>query len=163
MDLKYYDDNNSKWVSLKTVCGVEGVADTATDDDSAFATPKYVTSKIITKDGNLVKYLNEIILNKEIALGGKNITKNGFVSNIELKDENGTVTLTPTYGEIADDEKGNFVSDVSFENGNLKIARTNISSDILNPISSGSDIPDSNTAGFFYLQIEESNNSEASA
>lgn len=161
MDLKYYD--NGEWISLKTVCG-ESVEDTTSvDDDSTFATPKYITNKVITKDGNnLIKYYDGTILNKEVKFDDK-VTKKSFVSDIELKDENGTVTLTPTYGEIEDNEEGNFVSDISFEGGNLKIERKNISSDILNPISSGPDIPDSDTAGFFYLQIEGSSDSEASA
>lgn len=160
MDLKYYD--NDQWVSLKAVCGVESVEDTSASDDSTFATPNYITNKIITKDDNLIKYYDGTILNKEVKLDDE-VVKKSFVSDIELNEENGTIKLTPTYGEIEDNEKGNFVSDISFENGDLKIKRENISSDILNPISSGPTIPNEYTKGFFYLQIEESGNSDPSA
>ena len=73
-------------------------------------------------------------------------------------------TLTPIYKSIDQDISGDFVSSVSFdtETGNLKITKKDVPSSVLNPINSGSDIPDIDTAGFFYLQIDESSESEAS-
>jgi hypothetical protein len=164
MDLKYYD--NGEWISLKTVCGVEGVEDTPVDDDSTFATPKYITSEIITKDeNNFDKYHDGTILNEKIKLNNNNVEEKTFVSKIELLDDkNGTITLKPLYNKIQTENEGNFVSNVSFDDdNNLKITKADISKDILSPISSGPEPPNKDTRGFFYLQTEGSNNSELSA
>ena len=76
MDLKYYDDNGNsegKWISLKAVCGVEGVEDTSVNDDSTFSTPNYITNKIITKNkNNVIKYYDGTILNKTVKLSNSN-------------------------------------------------------------------------------------------
>ena len=158
MDLKYYD--NGEWISLKATNNIA-----ANNNDSAFTTPKYIIENLVKEDGNFIKYYDGTILNKKIKLDNNVEEGSAFVSKIELLDDkNGTITLKPSYNKIQTENEGNFVSNVSFDDdNNLKITKANISSDILNPISSGPDIPDSNTAGFFYLQIEESSNSEASA
>lgn len=164
MDLKYYKDNGNgkgEWVSLKVQ------SNTSVNDDSTFATPNYIINKIITKDkDNVIKYLNEIPLNKAVLIDNSKADKPSFVSNIELSYDtnNGMTTLTPIYKRIDQDISGDFVSSVSFdtETGNLKITKKDVPSSVLNPINSGLDIPDIDTAGFFYLQIDESSESEAS-
>ena len=66
MDLKYYDDNGNgegKWVSLKAVCGVEGVEDTSVNDDSTFSTPNYITNKILCQLKNGYCFSNLFTIN----------------------------------------------------------------------------------------------------
>lgn len=166
MDLKYYDDNSGKWISLKAMCGVADVADTSINDDSTFATPNYITNKVITKDEkNIIKYYDGTILNKTVRLSNGNdgdLENKFFISKINLQDNNeGTVILTPTYSGIVVGE-GDLVSNVSFhdETGDLEITKIKISEDVLNPISSGTEIPNENTPGIFYIQTEENNTTE---
>lgn len=163
MDLKYYDDNSGKWISLKAMCGVADVADTSINDDSTFATPNYITNKVITKDEkNIIKYYDGTILNKTVRLSNGNdgdLENKFFISKINLQDSNESeiITLIPTYGGIEASQEGNLVSDIFFNpsTGNLEIMKTEISEKALNPISSGSTIPDNNTLGLFYIQIED--------
>ena len=154
MDLKYYDDNSGKWITLKVQ------SNTDPNNDSTFATPKYIINNLIKKEGDFVKYYDNTILNEKIKLA--NSQEKNFISNIKLQNNNnGTVILTPTYGGIVVGE-GDLVSNVSFhdETGDLEITKIKISKDVLNPISSGLTIPDSNTSGIFYIQIEEKTQNE---
>lgn len=157
MDLQYYDDNSGEWVSLKAQ------NDTDINNNSTFTTPSYIIKKLIKEEDGFVKYpgsKGSIILNEEIKLA--NSKEKNFISNIKLQNNNqGTVVLTPTYGGIVVGE-GDLVSNVSFhdETGDLEITKIKISKDVLNPISSGLTIPDSNTPGFFYIQIEEKTQNE---
>ena len=158
MDLQYYDDNSGKWISLKVQ------SDTNPNNDSTFTTPRYIINNLIKKQGDFVKYYDETILNKTVKLSNSNNgdLKNKFcISKINLQNNNEGAVITPTYGGIVVGE-GDLVSNVSFhdETGDLEITKIKISKDILNPISSGLSIPDSNTPGIFYIQIEEKTQNE---
>ena len=159
MDLQYYDDNSGKWISLKVQ------NDTDPKNDSTFTTPRYIINNLIKKEGDFVKYYDNTILNKTVKLSNSNdgnLKNKFFISKINLQDNNeGTVILTPTYGGIVVG-KGDLVSNVSFhdETGDLEITKIKISEDVLNPISSGTEIPNENTPGIFYIQIEEDNTIE---
>lgn len=167
MDLKYYD--NDQWISLKTVCGESVEDSTSVNDDSTFATPKYIINNLVEKkDGNFVKYYDGTILNEKIEIDTDVETKD-FISKIELNNtkKEGTTILTPTYGEIVESTEstpsGNIVSNISFNSGNLEVAKGKLSDNLLSLISSGPDVPDDKTKGFFYLQTEGSSNSDISA
>lgn len=154
MDLKYYDDNSGKWISLKAQ------NNTSVNDDSTFTTPSYIIKKLIKEENDFIKYPGSngpIILNKKIELEKENSEEGFFISNIELdNNEEGTIKLISAYGGIKTND-GNFVSNVSFEDGSLKIEKENISENVLKPISSGIEIPNEDTPGIFYIQIEEDN------
>lgn len=154
MDLKYYDDNSGKWITLKVQ------SNTDPNNDSTFATPKYIINNLVKKEGDFVKYYDNTILNEKIKLN--NSQEKNFISNIKLQNNNnGTVILTPTYGGIVVGE-GDLVSNVSFhdETGDLEITKIKISEDVLNPISSGFTIPDNSVPGIFYIQLEENTQNE---
>lgn len=162
MDLKYYDDNSGKWISLKAQNS------TSVNDDSTFTTPSYIIKKLVKEENGFVKYPGSngpIILNKTVKLSNSNdgnLENKFFISKINLQDNNeGTIILTPTYGGIVVGE-GDLVSNVSFhdETGDLEITKIKISKDVLNPISSGVEIPNENTPGIFYIQTEEDNTKE---
>lgn len=159
MDLQYYDDNSGKWISLKVQ------NDTDPNNDSTFTTPRYIINNLIKKEGDFVKYYDNTILNKTVKLSNSNdgnLKNKFFISKINLQDNNeGTVILTPTYSGIVVGE-GDLVSNVSFhdETGDLEITKIKISEDVLNPISSGTEIPNENTPGIFYIQTEENNTTE---
>ena len=157
MDLQYYDDNSGKWISLKAQ------NNTSINDNSTFTTPNYIIKKLIKEENGFIKYPGSdgpVILNEKIKLKKENSETGFFISNIELdNEEEGTIGLTSMYGGV-ETNNGNLVSNVSFENGNLKVEKTNVSGSVLNPISSGSTIPDDNTPGIFYIQIEERTQNE---
>lgn len=189
MDLKYYNydtNGNGKWISLKAT------TPTTTDNekieeikknDSAFTTPNYIINNLVKKEGTLVKYYDETILNPTIEIKEADIeeeTDSGtnpeggagteeqnptFISKISVNTatDGSKITInTITHTIETDGEEGenSFVSDIIYNENERKtqIVKSSISESVLNPISCGTTPPGEKTSGFFYLQVESSNN-----